>query len=257
MVQDELYTQEWLEFYEKLFPEENYKLSFNILNNAIKRHNPHAKDVLEIACGTGRYTKYFVKSGYRAVGNDLSLDAIAVARKRVKGAHFEVKEMEHISEHEKYDVICCLFEPFRYNHTYEVCVDVLRKANRALKLGGLFLADFSIYPPAQKSDVPSIHNVVKLSGGRTAIKDEFIHTAGSFDMRKDVVQLYKRKLFKEPELMMQKEIKRAPLLRISRETMNTMLRMARFELVEEIRGFQRGSDGSPDQHSWLFVAVKY
>lgn len=256
MVQDELYTQEWLEFYDRLFPEENYKATFDILHGIIQRYNPKAKDVLEIACGTGRYAKYFAGKGYRIRGTDLSADALAIARKRVKKAEFHVEEMEELNENERYDVVCCLFEPFRYNPSYHICVDVLKRARRALKQGGLFICDFSIYPKAGQSDKPAIHNEVKLSRGRTAIRDEFIYTSGSFDLRKDVIKVYKKRLFKEPLLIVNKEVKRAPLIKITERHMMTMLHMAGLRPVEAFAGFQRDADGSPSEHSWIFVAVK-
>jgi len=72
MIKDELYTGFWVDFYDKLFPARIYPKTFKIIHKLIKKHNSNAKNVLEVACGTGRYVEQFVKAGFIVKGVDIS-----------------------------------------------------------------------------------------------------------------------------------------------------------------------------------------
>ena len=236
-MEDNLYKKEWLEFYDRLFPESRYKATFTILKRVIKTCNKNAKDILELACGTGRYTKYFAKE-FNVVGTDISKDAISVAKKRVKRAKFRVAEMSNINEGDRFDVIACLFESFRYNKSYEQCLKVLKRAYRALRKDGIFMCDFGDFPPSKNV---RIHNEVKLSGGKIIIKDETINTKGNFDMRIDKVKIDSKAI----------DLKRAPLLRISKNKMINMMLKTGFKNTKAIKGFQPET-----KKSYLFIGQK-
>jgi SAM-dependent methyltransferase len=251
MVRDELYEKEWIEFYDNFLPEKPYKVSFRKLLALIRKYNPAAKDVLELACGTGRYTRYFVKHGFRVKATDISKAAVEQAKARVPGAVFEVADMSKISEKEKFDIVACLFESFRYNSSYAMCARTLKKAYKALRPGGLFFCDFGVFPPTKKSDKAKLHHEASISSRRLVVDDETLYTKGDFDMRFDQVKVFKKRLFRTPLLLKEVELKRAPLLRISEGKMNKMLSKAGFQPLEILTSFRQ--TGARDT---LFVAKK-
>src|ERR1700760_2695159 len=59
--------------------------------------NPHASDVLELSCGTGRLTRHLVKYfslRTNIIATDLSADMIAVAKQAVKFGHVRYIEAD-------------------------------------------------------------------------------------------------------------------------------------------------------------------
>lgn len=242
MADDELYKGFWIDFYDKLISEDGYCRTFPIVRDMIRKYKPDAKVILELACGTGRYTEYFVTAGFAVKGIDISPDAIARARTRVKNARFVVQDMASIREPQIYDAAVCLFESFRYNRTYEECEKTLIGVFRSLKATGLFLCDFGYWPPTKKA---TLHNEVYMGQGLTVLQDEVIRTEGDYDVRAD------RMTFKKQgKILKTEDIERAPLLRISESKMRKMLSNTGFKTLAVGREFR----GYPE--SMLFIAQK-
>lgn len=243
MTTDQLYDVDWIEFYDKLFSEKHYRPSFGKLLRLIYKYNPSAKNVLEFACGTGKYTRYFAKHGFHVKGVDISSAAIYQAKQRVPSADFHVADMAKFKTTQKFDVIACMFESFRYHKSFSEAQKTLKKAYASLKQGGIFFCDFGVFPSCKKPKKPQIHNEVKISNGRLVVKDEIIYTKGDFDVRFDHVKVFKRNRKGESILLMEKDIRRSPLLRISESKMEEMLEKVGFSNIKIMPGF------SPAPHS--------
>jgi SAM-dependent methyltransferase len=253
-MQDQLYGKDWIEFYDKWMVEKHYSRTFKILAQEIKKYNPSAKDVLELACGTGRYTRYLLRAGFKVKATDISADAIAIAKKRAAKADFEIADMATIRENQRFDVVTCLFESFRYNKSYPVCLKTLQNAYTALKPGGLFFCDFGIYPPKSKHGAifqSMAHDHVKMSGGRIALLEHITYTKGNFDFRENRMTISKRHLFGKPTTVFTGKVERAPLLRIDQGQMRRMLDKAGFKVLDVISGFQFNQPST-----YLFVAQR-
>lgn len=57
---------------------------------------PTGGNILDLACGSGRDTEFFVKSGYRTVGIDMSFDLLSIASERVTAATFYQQDMRKL-----------------------------------------------------------------------------------------------------------------------------------------------------------------
>lgn len=256
---DELYADEfWIEFYDSMMSEAFYTTGFEQIYKLILKYNPKVKTFLELACGTGRYTKYFAKVGFAIKATDISPYAIAKAQKRVKNAKFELADMSRINEPPIYDVVGCFFESFRYHKNYAQCKKTLKKVFAALKPNGLFLCDFAFYPSKSESVFISGEKSRKLnlsSGkpvdmrafekGLFVVKEDIIYTKGNYDFRTSKMTFLRNGIKSEV-----KEIQRSPLLRIPEDVMIKMLEQTGFKIQEIIHGF-RG-----ESQAMLFVAQK-
>ena len=80
----------------------------NILRDCMSRHFAHAKNILEIGCGTG-----FVLSNVRRIfpdaqlsGSDIFTEGLSFAKQRVPGATLFQMDANHIPFRNEFDVIC-------------------------------------------------------------------------------------------------------------------------------------------------------
>jgi SAM-dependent methyltransferase len=80
----------------------------------LKRYNLTGGRILDIGCGTGRYTELFRQSGLKAVGVDLSQEAIKIASEKFPDCLFISTDiMDMHDENDKYDLVFCHgFSPF-------------------------------------------------------------------------------------------------------------------------------------------------
>lgn len=239
---DELYTSSWLEFYDKYLPEEEYRQRASIVIAAIRKHAPRTKTLLELACGTGRYTTYLVNAGLKVKATDISKDAIERARTKGIGASFSVLDMRKLNEKEAHDVVACFFESLRYLTNYKECEETFKRVFSALTPQGLFLCDYSHHPAGEKA--LTIAKDVTMGGGLVIQQETTFKTVGDFDTRKD-----RMTFFQDGKAIRQQDVKREPLLRIPPEKMKEMLSGAGFIVVEVIENFG-------EKNSLLFIAQK-
>jgi len=103
------------------------------------------RDVLDIACGTGGPTVELARRGFNVVGVDVSPAMIEIARRRAAEAGvdvcFEVMDMRELRFEEEFDAVTCFFTSINYNVADEDLQRTLRGVLRALRGGGVFVAD--------------------------------------------------------------------------------------------------------------------
>jgi SAM-dependent methyltransferase len=107
----------------------------------------HAGDnLLDIACGAGRYARAFAALGLRVTGTDLSEDLLSVARESSPGLpgapSFSRIDSRKLPFGAQFAGAVLLFTSFGYFDTRAEDVELFRGARRALVPGGRFLLDF-------------------------------------------------------------------------------------------------------------------
>ncbi len=65
----------------------------------------NGKDILDIGCAMGSFTKYVADKGYNIEGIDFSPKMIEIANKKVENAKFYIMDMTNIKLNKKYDGI--------------------------------------------------------------------------------------------------------------------------------------------------------
>jgi SAM-dependent methyltransferase len=113
-------------YYDRIYWGKDYAGEANFLVNLLHRKGVDGKEMLEVGCGTGNYTKEFVAHGYHVTGVDLSGAVLSIASKKVRtGARFVRGDMRELDEavRGEFDAVVCLFSTISYNLT----VDDLRK----------------------------------------------------------------------------------------------------------------------------------
>ena len=254
---DEFYSGLMVEAFDKITTEAVYKQRATKIVKLIKKHNPKAKTLLEVACGTGNFTKQLAKAGFIITATDISKDEIEKAKTKSINAKFNVADMSKLRATSKYDVVCCFWESFRYLSNYKVCEDTLKRIFKALKKDGLFFVDFTHFPPHDKPfKIPTY--TIKLGNGLVLLKDTYILTRGNHDTRWDEMRYMLRgknvtgqKIeWGGKSILLKQRLNRAPLLRIDQKKRGQMLAKAGFNILE----IQNNFAGCLE--SMLFVAQK-
>jgi len=254
---DEFYSGLMVEAFDKITTEAVYKKRATKVVKLIKKYNPKAKTLLELACGTGNFTKQLAKAGFVITATDISKDEIEKAKTKSIDAKFSVADMSKLRATRKYDIICCFWESFRYLPNYKVCEDTLKRIFNALKQDGLFFVDFTHFPPhAKQFKIPTY--TIKLGNGLVLLKDTYILTRGDLDTRWDKMRYMLRgkditgqKIeWGGKSILLKQRLNRAPLLRIPQQKMEKILTKAGFNILEVQDNFA----GCPE--SMLFVAQK-
>lgn len=135
----------------------------------IKRFIPGNSEILEIGCGTGKYTEILKKGAKRICGVDISPEMIKMAKKRNPDVQFIVANCETLLDfkEEEFDVVAGL-NVFSY---FQNKPKALSSINRVLKRGGIFFdLDMNGLSPfyylmsfIKKNELEKWHNYIKES----------------------------------------------------------------------------------------------
>ncbi len=119
---------------------------------AIKFLKDHGtKNVLDLGCGTGRYTIFLAKEGFKVYACDLSEKAIEIAKKGLPGVIFKKCEMTELAyEDGFFDAVIC--NQVIQHGMMDDIMKAVSEIERVLKKDGiLFLATISINHPKFKT----------------------------------------------------------------------------------------------------------
>jgi len=124
----------------------DYEKQTRFLEKIIKRQlRKRARNILDIACGTGNYTFVFAKHGYKATGIDVSPAMFSVARKKLGTAEnprFYKMDMRKIRLDQRFDIATVLFGGFGYLEKEVEVGQFFGSVSRRLVRGGLLLFEF-------------------------------------------------------------------------------------------------------------------
>jgi ubiquinone/menaquinone biosynthesis C-methylase UbiE len=105
-----------------------------------KYKQTNGKELLDVACGTGRHIQH-LRKWYHCTGTDLNEDMLKLARKNAKGISFKQADMLKLRMDMKFDVVTCLFSAIGYLQTYENLDKAIKNFSRLTKKGGVLVID--------------------------------------------------------------------------------------------------------------------
>jgi SAM-dependent methyltransferase len=130
------------EFYDLLYASiKDYASETGVVVRLIRDAAPHARTVLDVACGTGAHAQHLSGEGFAVDGVDLEPAFVAAAARRCPHGTFSVGDMTSLSIGKRYDVITCLFSAIGYAVTRERLQDTLLGMATHLNPGGVILID--------------------------------------------------------------------------------------------------------------------
>ncbi|MCL2352797.1 MAG: methyltransferase domain-containing protein [Firmicutes bacterium] len=97
--------------------------------------------VLDLACGTGTFTKILADEDYDVIGLDASPDMLAAARQKLPGALLTCQDMRRFELYGTVDAAVCLCDSVNYLRGEDELTAMLACVNNYLNPGGLFVFD--------------------------------------------------------------------------------------------------------------------
>jgi len=134
---------EYSRYYDLLYRDKDYRGEALYVDSIIKKHVPNARTMLELGCGTGRYTAEFSRMGYRVHGVDLSEEMILEAR-RVQNDNISLScgDARTVRLSVKFDVVAALFHVMSYQTSNDDVLNTLVTMKEHLGPGGIAIFDF-------------------------------------------------------------------------------------------------------------------
>jgi len=155
----------WMALYPYLFPEEQFALDAEQVDQLLTLVTPAGHVVLDLCCGPGRHAIGLAKRGFAVTGVDLSAFLLAKAQARAQAAQIAVKwlrdDMRHFVRPEAYDLVVSLGTSFGYFADPQDDRRVLQNIFRSLKPHGVYLIDMlgkevlaNTFQPTTSSQAP-------------------------------------------------------------------------------------------------------
>lgn len=117
--------------------------------DAVRRARPHARTILDVACGTGLHAQYLSEvHGFEVDGIDLSPQMLAKARTRCPRGRFEVADMTSFSLGRRYDGMLCMSASIAYSVTIPRLREAMACMRDHLAPGGVAVVQPYLTPDA-------------------------------------------------------------------------------------------------------------
>lgn len=147
-------------YYDLLYRDKDYPGEAEHVASLVHEHNPAARQILELGCGTGLHAIQLAKRGYQVHGVDISPIMISTARNQIPSAligrlSHEEGDIRNIRLARKFDAVISLFHVASYQTSQNDIRAMLHTAAEHLDSGGIFIFDFW-YGPAVLTQQPEV-----------------------------------------------------------------------------------------------------
>ena len=145
----------------------------------------NGSQLLDVACGAGRYTIPLAEAGYSMTGADLSADFLRVAKERAPAIDWQRIDIRELPWKARFDGALCFGNSFGYFPREETRA-FLRRVERALKPGSRFVLESGaiaegLLPNLQRERRIEAADVVFTSRNRYDIKESRLESEYSFE----------------------------------------------------------------------------
>lgn len=104
--------------YDAIYSFKDYPVEAARVAEEVRRRNPAARSLLDVACGTGKHLEH-LRTHFEVAGIDLDAGLLAVARDRLPGIRLERADMTDFDLGREFDAVTCLFSSIGYAATVE------------------------------------------------------------------------------------------------------------------------------------------
>ena len=172
-VKKKIQFQKFAEVYDSLMDLQHfYDSYYRFIIEILQKLNFNPKNILDLACGTGKLAEIFLKNCYKIEGVDLSEAMLKIARKR--GLKTYRRNMVDFRLGKKYDLIVCIFDSLNYLQSQSQLQKCFASVYSNLNSGSLFVfdvnSDYKI-----NSYIPKVNKTAHYKIGNTELIWENSH----------------------------------------------------------------------------------
>lgn len=180
------------EIYDAVMKDVDYETWTDYIDEIIMMHHHEARDVLELACGTGTMALSMEELDYYNItATDLSPEMIKKAKLKAEAAesdvHFQTLDFLDIDLDKKFDVVFMVFDSLNYLHSKDDILTLHEQVYNILKPGGIFVYDFTTPRNSKKAirylddEQDTVDNRYKYYRSSRYDEEQRIHT-NTFDI---------------------------------------------------------------------------
>ena len=169
------------EVYDLFYSWLDYEVHAKSIQRLIETKRPGARSLLEVACGTARYTEQLDR-WFDVSGLDIAESMLAVARQRMPGTTFHVGDMIDFDLGERFDAVVCMFSSVAYVTKLDDLAAMIGSCGRHLNPGGVLVIEPWFGPDAWV-DGHIGQRVVEGDGITVARLDTSVRDGNRVDMR--------------------------------------------------------------------------
>ena len=130
--------KDFADYYDLIYKDKKYEKEVDFLEEIFGENKP--KNILEVGCGTGNYTRILLDRGYGVTATDIFENMLEIARRKcncklIKG------DIRDISLNENFDVCIAMFAVMGYITKNTDIIKALNNIHRHLKPNGVFVFD--------------------------------------------------------------------------------------------------------------------
>jgi ubiquinone/menaquinone biosynthesis C-methylase UbiE len=118
----------------------DYENHAETIHHLIEERRPGSESVLEVACGTARYTEQLAQ-WYDVAGLDITESMLSVARRRMPETRFYLGDMVDFDLGERFDALVCMFSSIAYVTSLQDLASMIRGCARHLNPGGVLIIE--------------------------------------------------------------------------------------------------------------------
>jgi SAM-dependent methyltransferase len=156
------------EYYDLIYSTfKDYATEVAQLTGLLRRINPAATSVLDVACGSGEHARRLSAQGFRVDGLDLDPAFLAIARRKNPDGRFFEGDMCDFHLPFRYDAVLCLFSSIGYMKTLDRVTDALHRFREHLAPGGVIVVE-PWFPPGGLDPSRLTTNVGEANGVRVS-----------------------------------------------------------------------------------------
>jgi SAM-dependent methyltransferase len=249
-----VYAGRFAELYDLFYSDKPYAEEAKFVHECIQELSSFdVRQVLELACGTGRHALELEKYGYNITATDQSPEMLQIARERAAKKHSKVEfvtaDMKQLElTRKESDAAVCLFDSIGYLKTNESLVAALKGIWDHLRANGLFIFEFwhapamlNQYSPVRirrwknpKSEIIRISETTLDRKNCLASVDYTVHELNDDGTYSTFSETHRNRFFSVDE-------------------METILAAANFKAVKFFAGFKKTEQIGED--TWHVVAV--